>query len=311
MGDLAMRPNHMQLPLHRHSVSLAAMAGLSLAVLSSPIHAGSRDGCVRVIQDLQFPAEGALPSACGWEFFTNTGHTESSMYAVVDGALEQRTIDVEGNASYAYPRFDSENGDLRPDVRMIMEARITIHDIDGGTGLYMQAFDGGHRYTVQWWGGGFSDCDAPACAVVNTSDGHRTFPIELGQHTFRFESPPDSGDFEFLIDDVLVFSSSEDGTTAPSEDRFNLVSFGDGATPSGNGADADWDFVRIWQVTEELLEGDANCDQLVDFEDILIILGAWGPCPETPCRTDCPGDLNGDRSVNFADILLVLAGWTG
>nr|MCP3902523.1 choice-of-anchor D domain-containing protein [Planctomycetota bacterium] len=49
---------------------------------------------------------------------------------------------------------------------------------------------------------------------------------------------------------------------------------------------------------------DVNGDGVVNFGDILAIIGAWGPCP------GCPADVNGDGMVNFADILLVIASWT-
>jgi hypothetical protein len=49
---------------------------------------------------------------------------------------------------------------------------------------------------------------------------------------------------------------------------------------------------------------DVNGDGVVNFGDILAILGVWGPCP------GCPEDVNGDGVVNFADILLVIANWT-
>jgi len=52
------------------------------------------------------------------------------------------------------------------------------------------------------------------------------------------------------------------------------------------------------------VEGDANGDGVVNFADILAIVGAWGPCP------GCPEDVNGDDAVNFADILVVIANWT-
>ncbi|MCP3904656.1 MAG: hypothetical protein GY715_13600 [Planctomycetes bacterium] len=54
--------------------------------------------------------------------------------------------------------------------------------------------------------------------------------------------------------------------------------------------------------------GDANGDGVVNFADILVIIGAWGTCPMPPA--ECPADVNGDTLVNFADILVVIANWT-
>jgi len=50
---------------------------------------------------------------------------------------------------------------------------------------------------------------------------------------------------------------------------------------------------------------DLNDNGQVDFADILVIIGAWGPCP-VDC---CPEDLNGNGQVDFADILVVIAQW--
>ncbi|MHC5114408.1 MAG: hypothetical protein ACYTGP_08285 [Planctomycetota bacterium] len=50
---------------------------------------------------------------------------------------------------------------------------------------------------------------------------------------------------------------------------------------------------------------DLNDNGAVDFADILVIIGAWGPCP-VDC---CPEDLNGNGQVDFADILVVIAEW--
>ena len=49
--------------------------------------------------------------------------------------------------------------------------------------------------------------------------------------------------------------------------------------------------------------GDINHDGVVDTIDLLVMLGAWGPCP------GCPADLTGDGVVNVEDLLVTLANW--
>lgn len=49
---------------------------------------------------------------------------------------------------------------------------------------------------------------------------------------------------------------------------------------------------------------DLNCDGVIDFADLLGLLGAWGTCGD-PNR--CPEDLDGDGAVGLSDILLVLS----
>lgn len=47
--------------------------------------------------------------------------------------------------------------------------------------------------------------------------------------------------------------------------------------------------------------GDCDGDGVCDVNDILILIGSWGPC------SGCPADLNGDGVVNVDDVLLILS----
>ncbi|MDY7110415.1 MAG: M28 family peptidase [Planctomycetota bacterium] len=53
--------------------------------------------------------------------------------------------------------------------------------------------------------------------------------------------------------------------------------------------------------------GDVNGDGVVNTEDLLALLAAWGSCPDPP--EDCPADFNGDDVVNTEDLLTLLANW--
>ena len=48
---------------------------------------------------------------------------------------------------------------------------------------------------------------------------------------------------------------------------------------------------------------DLDASGTVDFNDLLFVLSAWGPC------VDCPEDLDGDGEANFNDLLILLAAW--
>ncbi|MCP3906101.1 MAG: hypothetical protein GY715_20960 [Planctomycetes bacterium] len=50
--------------------------------------------------------------------------------------------------------------------------------------------------------------------------------------------------------------------------------------------------------------GDATGDGIVNFADILAVIGAWGTC------CGCAADLNNDGVASFADILLVIGNWS-
>ena len=58
---------------------------------------------------------------------------------------------------------------------------------------------------------------------------------------------------------------------------------------------------------EFLCDGDADGNGRVDFDDILLVISTWGPCPEPPAT--CSGDLDQDGDVGFFDLLLVLSTW--
>ncbi|MHC5113175.1 MAG: hypothetical protein ACYTGP_01945 [Planctomycetota bacterium] len=48
---------------------------------------------------------------------------------------------------------------------------------------------------------------------------------------------------------------------------------------------------------------DLNDNGVVDFADVLVLIGAWGPCP------GCEEDLDGNGSVGFSDVLQVIGAW--
>ena len=56
------------------------------------------------------------------------------------------------------------------------------------------------------------------------------------------------------------------------------------------------------------LPGDLNGDCTVGIVDFLMLLAAWGPCPE-PCPPICASDLDGDCNVGIIDFLMLLANW--
>lgn len=53
------------------------------------------------------------------------------------------------------------------------------------------------------------------------------------------------------------------------------------------------------------IPGDLNGDGIVDVADLLLLLGAWGPC----AGESCPADLNDDGTVDVADLLILLGNW--
>ena len=54
--------------------------------------------------------------------------------------------------------------------------------------------------------------------------------------------------------------------------------------------------------------GDLDDDKVVDFDDVLLVLAAWGACDPPPAR--CRADLDCNGAVDFGDLLIVLANWS-
>ena len=64
---------------------------------------------------------------------------------------------------------------------------------------------------------------------------------------------------------------------------------------------------------EPLPPGDLDGDGEVRVPDLIILLSAWGPCPE-PCTpgdpaATCPEDLDGDCQVRVPDLIVLLSNW--
>jgi hypothetical protein len=55
--------------------------------------------------------------------------------------------------------------------------------------------------------------------------------------------------------------------------------------------------------------GDLNGDCLVSVGDLLLLLAAWGACPDCP-KVPCRADLSGDCMVDVTDLLALLANWS-
>ena len=56
-----------------------------------------------------------------------------------------------------------------------------------------------------------------------------------------------------------------------------------------------------------LIPGDIDRDGVVGVVDLLLLLGAWGPCDDNP--QPCPADLDRDGMVGVGDLLVLLANY--
>lgn len=65
------------------------------------------------------------------------------------------------------------------------------------------------------------------------------------------------------------------------------------------------DILLTTLVDLDACEGDANFDRVVDFADVVMVLGEWG----RQGATRREGDANNDQLVDFADVVSVLGAW--
>ena len=78
----------------------------------------------------------------------------------------------------------------------------------------------------------------------------------------------------------------------------------DEADPGGNECAGE-----SYVVFNPVVRGDLDGDGLVSTVDLLLLLGAWGRCPE-PCVPYCSGDLDQNCSVSTIDLLILLGNWS-
>ena len=128
---------------------------------------------------------------------------------------------------------------------------------------------------------------------------------------FMLDVQPDGGfhrHLNFLLEDigggtaaagVYLLELNLMSTAFDASEPFWLV-FNNEATEEEHEAAEDW--VRDELATTPCPE-DLDVSGAVDFNDLLSVLSAWGPC------TDCPADLDSSGMVDFTDLVTVLSAW--
>jgi hypothetical protein len=59
--------------------------------------------------------------------------------------------------------------------------------------------------------------------------------------------------------------------------------------------------------TPAVTPGDTNGDGVVDVDDLVAVILAWGDCPKPP--KDCPADVDGSGEVDVDDLVMVILNW--
>lgn len=156
-----------------------------------------------------------------------------------------------------------------------------------------------------------------ACSQGPTGDG-RLLLVGGSDNTYNFTGNGYNGQPSLPLAQVLAHVPETGSWTAldvfgphvPTMDHRGLVRVGDawvtigGMTAPGMTTDA----VYLMTPGPDGPTGDLDCDDVVGFSDVLLILAEWGPCPDPPAW--CAADLDDDGMVGFSDILVVLASWS-
>jgi hypothetical protein len=148
--------------------------------------------------------------------------------------------------------------------------------------------------------------DAADFSIVGDSTGPATFAMayDAVSHTVTLtpDGPLPGDDYTLTVADAIVDVAAGlplDGELSdPSDPQ---------ALPSGDGLPGGDASIRF-TVTPAEVVGDLDGDGSVGIIDFLLLLGAWGPCPD-PCPPSCSADLDGDCDVGINDFLMLVGNW--
>jgi len=98
--------------------------------------------------------------------------------------------------------------------------------------------------------------------------------------------------------------SIEVGSEIPASETIRLR-FSVSDLDPGNVIEAGVDAIRVINpVCDQPIPGDIDENGVVDVDDLLALLGAWGACG------DCPEDIDDSGAVDVSDLLTLLSNWT-
>ena len=218
---------------------------------------------------------------------------------------------TDGSWDRGVPAGDGSRGDPTEDADGSGQCYLTDNvignsDVDGGsTTLVSPTLDASHVDSTIEYARWFSN-------TAGSNPEQDTMTIDVSDddgatwHTLEIVGPGgaevDGGWYhrQFRIEDLGMITN-----TAQFRIRFTASD----ALP-GSVVEAAIDAVALRRVACEVAcpAADLDDDCLVTFNDLVLLLGAWGPCPKEP--TPCPADLDGNGAVDFNDLVQLLGSWT-
>ena len=193
--------------------------------------------------------------------------------------------DAEPDAGTGRVQVDStDGGHLVADVE-----GLTIYHAGDGSGYLLASSQGSSEFVVYERQAGneyvmtFEIGSGDGIDAVSGTDGIDVINVDLGP------SFP------------LGAFAAQDDSNGSDNQNFKLVPWDviASAGPDALTVDTSWN--------PRAVPGDLDGDGLVGILDLLLMLGAWGPCPDPPAS--CPADVDRDGTVGVLDLLIVLAGW--
>jgi hypothetical protein len=225
--------------------------------------------------------EDTLESGAGWSVL-NT--------AISDGAWESSPETPVGGGD----RFDPPTDFDGSGTCFLTDNVDGNSDVDGGpTRLISPPIDvtavaDPYVSYARWHG---SDDGDPMLVHASADDGDTWQIVELvgnrpqwEVHVFRVaDAFPDGAEAVRLR--FTASDNPNDSVVEGGVDRIRVLAFDCLADPS--------------------IPADVNGDAVVDLDDLVAVLAAFGPCPGP-----CPEDVDGDGSVGLADLIAVLDAWS-
>jgi hypothetical protein len=226
-----------------------------------------------------------------------------------DGAVAMIAVDRDTSINSPYNAFDASRPAVADDGRVAFIASLFA----GGRGVFLS--EGANTLTIATTTGGqgvseieffpphvnnsgqvvFRGRDAGGLRAIFVGDG-TTIRRVVGEHDLI---PSDNGPARIdQHDNSPVFGG------APTINQHGDIAFHCTLTPPDNNQ-VEWGSGIYIAYARRL--GDVNADGVVNIDDLLAVIAAWGDCPKPPVQ--CAADMNGDDSVNIDDLLLVIANW--